>query len=638
MRPHDVDQPAFGTAQRSEVSVIVVHKEDLADVLREFARTMVTDFPIQAILDHLVERIVDVLPVSGAGVTLIGPDLSPRFVAASDAATLRFEQLQSDLAEGPCLEAHRQAEVVSVPDLRLETRFPRFSSEAMEAGLAAVFTFPLRHQDVQLGVLDLYRDVTGPMSAESMDAAQALAEVATAYLINAQTRADLEASSLQLREAVLHDPLTGLPNRVLMLELLEQAARAGPRPGGLSAVLFVDLDRFKQVNDTFGHHVGDELLIAVATRLTRLLRPGDSLARMAGDEFVILCRGLENESSADPIALRLGSELARPFVLSGVEVTVSASIGIAFTGTPSDGPEELLRDADLAMYQSKHDDRVRGNDILNLRELHQARHQASLARGLFDAVGRDELRLDYQPIVDARDGRLTGVEALLRWTHPSRGAVPPEVFIPFAERSGQIVEIGRWVLQQACATRGDWERERPGGVGMWVNVSRHQFMSEGFAGSIASVIEAAAVDPALLTLELTESVFVRDQPRTLAVMSEVKAIGVQIALDDFGTGYSSLGFLNALPIDVIKIDQKFIARLDATRDSQAIVVAMISLAHSLGMTVVSEGIETAQQYEQVAGLGSDFCQGFYFARPMHASGLKELIHDAFGGDVLLPGS
>jgi diguanylate cyclase (GGDEF)-like protein len=246
-----------------------------------------------------------------------------------------------------------------------------------------------------------------------MTAAQTLADVATAYLINARARSDLQDSSDQSREASLHDPLTGLPNRVLILQLLERAFRAARRSGKTSSVFIVDLDRFKEVNDTHGHQVGDELLIAVAERLTGVLRPGDSLARLSGDEFVVLCEDLADQSEADLIAIRLTAELSRPFVLSSVEVSVTASIGIAFTGQDIDAPEELLRNADLAMYRSKRD-RFGDHEILDMRELHLARHQAGLASGLPGAIGRGEVHLDYQPIVDAIDGRLTGVEALLR--------------------------------------------------------------------------------------------------------------------------------------------------------------------------------------------------------------------------------
>jgi diguanylate cyclase (GGDEF)-like protein len=605
-------------------------RERLADVLSEFARTMVTDFPIQGILDHLVERIVEVLPITAAGVTLIAPGLDPRYVAASSPAALRYEKLQSELGEGPCLAAFNTGEAVSAPDLGVENRFPRFTPRALEAGLTAVFTFPLRHGDIQLGALDLYRDVAGPLTPDSMTAAQTLADVAAAYLINAQARTDLMDSAEQSREAALHDSLTGLPNRALILQLIEHAFRSSRRSKKMSAVLFVDLNRFKGINDTHGHRVGDELLVAVAERLTGLLRPGDSVARLSGDEFVILCEDIAGPASVDSLAVRLDHELSRPFALSRIEVTVSASIGIAFTGQGTNSPEDLLVDADLAMYQSKRD-RTDGREVLDLRQLHRAGQQAGLARGLAGALGRDELHLEYQPIVISSDGLVVGVEALLRWAHPSRGVIFPSVFIPFAEQSGQIIDIGRWVLGQACADRKSWQRDTAADITMWVNVSVHQLMSAGFAQIVATALANTSTDPALLTLEVTEGVFVRDEERALVVLEELRRIGVKLALDDFGTGYSSLGHLNTMPIDTIKIDQSFISKVTDHPGSRDIVSAIIGLTHRLGMDVIAEGVETAEQRDEVTALGSDLCQGFYFAKPMPTDLLQHLIQIQAGG-------
>ena len=606
-------------------------KEDLSDVLSEFARTMVTNFPIQGILDHLVRRIVDIMPITAAGVTLIAPDLEPRYVAASDASALLYEKLQTELGEGPCLAAYTTGAAIAIPDLKCEERFPAFTPRALASGLAAVFTFPLRHEDAQLGALDLYRDAAGALSPESMTAAQTLADVASAYLINAQARSDLQHASDQSREAALHDALTGLPNRVLMLQLLEHAFRVARRSGKTSAVFFIDLNGFKEVNDTYGHQIGDELLVAVARRLTEQLRPGDSLARLGGDEFLILCEDLENPAQAEPIAVRLNSELTRPFVLSSAEVNVTASIGVGFTSPDIDAPEELLNSADLAMYRAKRD-RAGSPDRLDLRELHVAGHQAGLARSLPGVLDRAELHVDYQPIVDAIDGRLSGVEALLRWTHPSRGAVSPTVFIPFAEQSGQIIELGEWVLEHAWSDRERWQQGRGTDIAMSVNVSAHQFMASGFARTVERVLESRSGDPSLLTLEVTERVFVRDEERALVVLDELKELGIKLALDDFGSGYSSLGYLNTLPIDTIKVDQKFIAKLTAEPGSQIIVSAIIQLAHGLGMTVVAEGVETVKQRNEVAALGSDACQGFYFAKPMLASSLDALIRGQTDGN------
>ena len=344
----------------------MANERQLSSVLSEFARTMVTDFPIQAILDHLVERIVDVMPITAAGVTLISPGQEPRYVAASDESALRFEQLQSELREGPCLLASASGRAVAVPDLRTEKRFPRFGPRALEAGLVAVFTFPLRHGDASLGALDLYRTTPGALGIRSMDAAQTLADVAAAYLLNAQARDALHEASERSHEISLHDALTGLANRVLLLERLEHAVQRARRTGRLAAVLFVDLDDFKSVNDDHGHAVGDALLVMVADRLRSTVRPGDTLARMSGDEFVILCEDLDSPEEAHTIARRVGEALGAPLELDGIAATVTASVGLAFSGLGVELPVDLLRDADAAMYRAKRSGGGR-HEVLDLR-------------------------------------------------------------------------------------------------------------------------------------------------------------------------------------------------------------------------------------------------------------------------------
>jgi diguanylate cyclase (GGDEF)-like protein len=568
---------------------------ELSDVLSEFARTMVTDFPIQDILDQLVERIVEIMPVTAAGVTLISEDSVPRYIAASDEDALRFERLQTELGEGPCLAAYRTGEAISVPDLGHEARFTRFGPKALAAGLVAVFTFPLRHGGLQLGALDLYRDTPGELSAQAMTAAQTLADVVAAYLLNAQARSDLQDSSERSRRASLHDPLTGLPNRVLLLERLEHAFRRGRRSGRTPAVFFLDLDRFKSVNDTRGHRVGDELLVAVAGRLTGLLREGDTLARLSGDEFVILCEDVGAPSQADAIADRVSAALAVPFVLSSVTVTITASIGTALVDRPDVTADQLLHNADVAMYRTKRTSYGGPRPLFDRSEEHLDECRRELERDLGGALDRGQLHLDYQPIVAAADGRITGVEALLRWTHPSRGPVSPSVLIPLAEHLGLINEIGAWVLERAWTAGSRWQGTGDG-LGVSVNVSANQLMSFGFADTVAGVLHGAQAAPGLLTLEVTENVFMCDSQRALMVFHDLKDLGVMIALDDFGTGYSSLSYLREFPVDIVKIDGTFIEGLGRDPTSKTIVAAVIQLVHSLGMTVEAEGVETADQH------------------------------------------
>jgi diguanylate cyclase (GGDEF)-like protein len=597
----------------------------LSGVLSEFARTMVTDFPIQAILDRLVERIVEVLPVTAAGVTLISASAQPRYVAASNGSALLFEQLQTELGEGPCLEAYHTGRSVSVPDLAAEHRFAAFVARARHEGLAAVFTFPLRHGDGQLGALDLYRDTPGALDGAAMEAAQTLADVASAYLLNAQSRADLFESHARFRDTALHDGLTGLPNRALCLERLEHALLRGRRSGKSVAVFFADLDEFKAINDLHGHRAGDEVLVAVAKRLTGLIRPGDTLGRISGDEFVVLCEDLDDTSEVAAIAERIHEGLELPFVILGTELRVTASVGVAFSGHHDHIPEQILHRADTAMYRAKRRGGA-GHEVLDLRENRSVNRQAELTYDLGGALSRSEFRLVYQPIVAMGSGQVVGVEALLRWAHPNRGTVAPAMFLPLAERSGLIAEIGRWVVAAALADRTSWSGgTSPGPAGLSLNVSVPELMSPGFAADVAGLLVAAGADPAAITLDVTERAFIQDGQRAMVVLSDLKQFGMSIALDDFGTGYSSLSHLQRFPIDVVKIDRSLVASLPTNRSSHSIVEALVGLCHKMGMTVTAEGVETAEQHEQLVSLDCDSCQGYHFARPMQPERLAKVM-------------
>ncbi len=331
----------------------MVQQRILLSVLTDFARTLTTDFSIQSILDHLVERIVEILPVSSAGVTLISDRMVPHYIAASDAAALRFERLQTDVGEGPCLAAFTSGTSVAVPDLASDPRFPTFRPLAVAAGLAAVWTFPLMDGAGRLGALDLYRDQVGPLGEDDMAAAQTLADVAAAYLLNAQARDQARTLSDGYHHTAMHDSLTGLPNRALLEQRLEHAAQRAQRSHSIAAVLFADLDGFKAINDTHGHGTGDELLVSVGQRLSHLVRPGDTLARVSGDEFVFLVEDLNDVADAEGLALRINQAFTAPFTLRGLELRISVSVGMAFSGRGETITPQLLFDADAAMYQAK---------------------------------------------------------------------------------------------------------------------------------------------------------------------------------------------------------------------------------------------------------------------------------------------
>jgi diguanylate cyclase (GGDEF)-like protein len=417
----------------------------------------------------------------------------------------------------------------------------------------------------------------------------------------------------------LHDPLTGLPNRRLLVERVEHAMLRSRRSGAMVAIIVADLNGLKVVNDTYGHQIGDGLLIAVAQRLTRSLRPADTVARLSGGEFVIVCEDLGDAVHVEVIATRIDAALAATFTVSGVEVELAATVGIAFAGLGEDMPEQLLYDSGLALRQLGH--HGGGGGLVDLRQQHLADNRTTLERDLRGALRRGELRVEYQPIVRTEDGRLAAVEALLRWDHPVHGLVPPATLIPLADRSGLIIDIGRWVLGQACADRRRWSLKGPDELGVAVNISARQLMAPDFVAGVEAVLVANQTPPELLTLEITERAFLEDSQRVLTVLLALKRLGVMVALDDFGAGYSSLNYLTRFPLDVVKIYQGAGAELVMEGTGHAVVVKVIELAHLLGIAVVTEGVETSEQRQEAARLGSESAQGYYFSPPMSAGSL-----------------
>lgn len=594
----------------------------LTQVLVEFASILGTDFSVPTILDHLVLRIVDILPVTGVGVMLMGAGQELHFVAASNEKVLFIETLQNELLEGPCLDAYRTGEAVAFPDLRCDRRFAAFSPRALRAGLAAVFTFPLRLGNKRLGALDLYRDVPGALSDDDARIAQILADVAAGYLTNALDRQDAIARAARQHHQKLHDPLTGLPNRTLLEEMLSRAVNRAHRSHHRAAVLFIDLDGFKAVNDACGHHVGDELLVAVAHRLSGLLRPGDTLSRLAADEFVVLCEDMADCADAEIVARRITAALSEPFRLSIAPVTVSASIGVTLSGPGQDRPAVLLRNADFAMSQAKSTGGA-GHRISDPAACLAADRRADLERDLRTATARDQLSLLYQPIMSVGTGCLHGVEALLRWQHPSHGLVMPGVVIPTAERTGMMTPIGEWALRQACRDLAQWAADGSAISQVAVNVSAQQVMGPSFPRTVESALADTGADPRSLCLEVTESLFLNDTARAATVLGEVKSLGVQLSLDDFGTGYCSLSYLQNLPVDVVKVDRSFTAKLSGDCATRSIVRAVIELSHALGLSVVAEGVENSLDLDHVTELGADFAQGFHFSRPVTSDQLRQ---------------
>ena len=602
----------------------MVDEEKLSDVLSEFARTMITDFPIQRILDRLVDRIVEVMPITSAGVTLITEGSTPHYIAASNDAARRYERLQSEVSQGPCYEAFHTGAPVSVPDLTIDERFPQFSPAAAAAGLAAVFTFPLCHGEERFGALDLYRDTPGPIGPGSMVAAQTLADVAAALLLNAQARQEALETSDRFHYNAMHDPLTGLANRVLLQDRMERAALRASRAHTFTAVLFLDLDCFKLVNDTHGHHVGDQLLCSVAKRLSTIVREGDTLSRVSGDEFVFLCEELASVSDVAKLVDRILGVFDEPFQLDEVTVEMRTSVGVAYVGPGEAITFDLLRRADLDMYRAKRDSAEEGG-ATHVSGRPSTPDKGSLEQELRLSLDNGHLEVAYQPIVRTVDSAVIGVEALLRWNHPERGAVSPLSMVMAAERSDLICRIGAWVLETACTDCARWKHEHPATqMDLAVNVSVRQLMVPEFCSVVNDVLERTGMEASSLVLELTESITMEHNERIKRMLLGLTELGARLALDDFGTGYSSLSYLSRLPIQLVKIDAGLIAELDRPA-GRIIVSAVTRMVQELGFEVVAEGVETAVQRDQTIAVGCDYAQGYFHGRPMTSAAISELL-------------
>jgi diguanylate cyclase (GGDEF)-like protein len=446
---------------------------------------------------------------------------------------------------------------------------------------------------------------------------------AQAIVRNMTERREWEA---RLAQVTRHDHLTNLPNRVVFMDRLDQAlVRVRSRRSGRPlAVLMLDLDRFKLVNETFGHATGDRLLLAVAERLGGCLRDGDTVARLGGDEFAVLLPEIAKASDTAVVVDKIFAALKAPFVVDAHEVFVSASVGISVAPDDADESGLLLKNADAAMYRAKDQGRSTFqlySPAMNVSQL----ERLSLESHLRHALERDEFVVHYQPQIELQSGRIIGMEALVRWRHPEWGLVSPARFIPVAEETGLIIPIGERVLRAACEQNRRWQEQGVAPFRMSVNLSARQFQKVDLRTLVAGVLHQSGLDPRWLELELTESMLMSDADRTVATLNALHAMGVGLALDDFGTGYSSLSYLKRYPIDTIKIDQSFVRHITTEADDAAIAVAIIAMANSLKLTVVAEGVETEEQKAFFVQQGCDAIQGYLISRPLPAEEITEWL-------------
>jgi diguanylate cyclase (GGDEF)-like protein len=444
-------------------------------------------------------------------------------------------------------------------------------------------------------------------------------------VITLRTRG-LEAANRQLRHLATHDSLTGLPNRVLLDDRLTQAVAHADRDGLSFALLVCDLDRFKLVNDSLGHHAGDELLQEVARRLTGLVRTVDTVARFGGDEFVLLITSIQDPDDARRLAARAIKVLQDPMRIAGIDVHTSPSIGIAFYPADGNSIEALTAHADAAMYCAKQ--RGRGNVQCFEGGMNAgSEDRVQLESDLHNAIAQNEFELYYQPKVNTTSGAVRSAEALIRWAHPKRGLISPDDFIPLAEECGLIGAIGEWVVREACRQARAWQDEGMAPLRISVNLSPSQFRGSGLIDSIRRALDDARLPPEYLEVELTESAVMSDPEESISILEQLSAMGVLVSVDDFGTGYSSMSYLRRFPIDKLKIDRVFINEIASRPEDASIVRAIVSLAHSLRLKVVAEGVETPAQLDFLKTVGCDEYQGYHFSRPLPALQFERVIRD-----------
>jgi diguanylate cyclase (GGDEF)-like protein/PAS domain S-box-containing protein len=496
----------------------------------------------------------------------------------------------------------------------------RLGDLAATGGSEATFEFRTRHADGSWRTLEAI--------AKNLLEDPAVSGV----VVNYRDITERKALEEQLRHQAFHDVLTGLANRSLFRDRLGHALDRAARGARPTTVLYLDLDDFKAINDRLGHAEGDRLLVAVGDRLRAATRAGDTVARLGGDEFAIIIEETE-PAEAEQAATRILEALVPPFDLGDRQVVARASIGIAIRTADGGDADELLRRADIAMYAAK----ARGGEchVTYEAELYDATvARMELKADLQGALERGELHVAYQPIVEIETGAISGSEALMRWTHPVRGLVPPTEFIPLAEENGLILDLGRWILEAACRQTRTWQQEtgRPD-LTVSVNLSGRQIADPSLVADVARILATSRLDPRCLTLEITETVLIQDVEATVAAFRALKALGTRLAIDDFGTGYSSLSYLRQFPIDILKIDRSFVASLDGSADSNALVRSIINLSSTLRLDTVAEGIESTLQRQVLRGLGAQRGQGHLFARAMDPAQMRELLDGAAPEDI-----
>jgi diguanylate cyclase (GGDEF)-like protein len=607
-------------------------RQTLLERLAKIGQSISHRAPFTEVLDAIVRGASELVNAEIASFRLRDPGSSDGLVILAQVGLtpeVLAEMGREPASRGASAQSVADDHLVVIPD------YPRFDgalAALVRDGIQVAMAAPVRETGQVVGSLTVASRQAGRVfTPAEQDTLVAFAEHASLALTDSKMAAAMQ-------HQVLHDALTDLPNRTLFLDRLEHAlARARREPGSITGVLFIDLDRFKNVNDSLGHEAGDQLLIQLGRRLRGSIREVDTPARLSGDEFAVLVEGVAELNDVITVAQRIRDALSQPVTVGGNEIFSNPSIGVATSNDGREAASELLRNADTAMYRAKETGTrpcVVFEPTMHAAVMRRLELDADLAR----AVERNEFELHYQPVVVLEGETIAGAEALVRWRHPTKGLIPPAEFIGVAEETGQIVPLGRWVLQEAIRQAAEWQATLPGqgAFSLSVNVSARQLQDPAMLGQLTRMLYETGFNPAHLVLEITESVLMRDMAGTVGRLRELKQLGLQLAIDDFGTGYSSLGYLRQFPVDILKIDRSFIEDIAAETEQSAVARAIIGLSDALHLTTVAEGIETADQLLLLRALGCKLGQGYYFARPLLATGFAQLLQRGLGWKPNVP--
>jgi diguanylate cyclase (GGDEF)-like protein len=606
--------------QAARVLSAMRERQNLMERLTRIQRSINSRAPLPEVLQAIVDGAVELIGDTVAGLRHIDPAEPDTAVLLCGVNLEHGSPLGERIRVGDGAGGRAIAEnqlVVMHDYASRDDALPNWAELKLEAAMAA----PVHEGGVVVGSLVVGSRVPGRHYSDAEQAIlMSFADHVSLALTDAMTTQSLHRALEAARHDAMHDELTGLPNRALLRDRLDQAWVRGSRSGSPIALLFLDFDDFKDINDSLGHDAGDKLLVALASRLAESLRPGDTIARLGGDEFAVLIENFSASSTAEDVAKRMLEVLTEPAMVNGREVTMRGSVGIAVSDFTEQDSQSLLYSADLAMYEAKR--RGGARYVLYQPDMHQGTlARLNIEQALKLAISGGELVLHYQPIEHLETGRIIGAEALVRWQHPTRGLLGPMEFVPIAESSGLIVRLGEWVLRTACEQATRW----PDDIELAVNLSPRQ-LEPDLPQMVREVLAHTGLSSARLTLELTEATVMADSTETTWIIEELHAMGVHLAIDDFGTGHSSLARLRTLPVDQLKIDQSFVSTLGVDTGTEVLVSAIVALSHGSGLIAVAEGVETPSQRRLLVELGCDRAQGYLLSRPIDAESIAKLLH------------